>query len=139
MDLRVAAARRCSGALLTMVAPKASATISPASGGKIPAGTSITVAKKEERARLDATPRGYTSETGRLEDDRPERVIRWLVLFCRQLFGGCGVEHGEDQGLADTVPLLQLVKDVVGAHDGVLQVRIPKRAESKPRRIAIES
>jgi hypothetical protein len=42
---------------------------------------SITVAKKEERARLEATPRGFTSETGRLEElRRPEIVREYWVL-----------------------------------------------------------
>ena len=42
---------------------------------------SITVAKKEERARLDATPRGYTSETGRLEEIRRPEIVRdyWVL------------------------------------------------------------
>src|SRR3954462_8289289 len=31
--------------------------------------------------------------------------------------------RGDDGGLVDTVPLLQLVKDVVGPDDGVLEVR----------------
>ena len=35
--------------------------------------TSITVAKKEERGRLDTIPRGYTAETGGLREiRRPE-------------------------------------------------------------------
>jgi len=35
--------------------------------------TSITVAKKEERGRLDTIPRGYTAETGGLKEiRRPE-------------------------------------------------------------------
>ena len=37
---------------------------------------SITVARKEERARLEATPRGYTSETGRLEEIRRPEIVR---------------------------------------------------------------
>ena len=41
MALRVAAGRRCSGASLMIEAPNASATISPASAGKISHGTSI--------------------------------------------------------------------------------------------------
>jgi hypothetical protein len=42
---------------------------------------SITVAKKEERARLEATPRGYTSETGRLEEIRRPEIVRdyWVL------------------------------------------------------------
>ena len=42
---------------------------------------SITVAKKEERARVDATPRGYTSETGRLEEIRRPEIVRdyWVL------------------------------------------------------------
>src|SRR5262249_32127321 len=45
MLLRVAAWRRCSGASHTTAAPKASATMRPASGGKISHGTSSVVAK----------------------------------------------------------------------------------------------
>jgi hypothetical protein len=42
---------------------------------------SITVAKKEERARLETVPDGYTSETGRLEElRRPEIVREYWVL-----------------------------------------------------------
>jgi len=37
---------------------------------------SITVAEKEERARLDTVPRGITSETGRLEVKRAPEIIR---------------------------------------------------------------
>ncbi len=43
--LRVAAGSRCSGASHMIAAPKASATMSPASGGKISGGTSTIVAK----------------------------------------------------------------------------------------------
>ena len=45
MLLRVAAGSRCSGASHTIDAPKASATMSPASAGKISHGTSAMVAK----------------------------------------------------------------------------------------------
>jgi hypothetical protein len=38
--------------------------------------TSITVAKKEERSRLDTVPGGYTSETGRLEERRRPEIVR---------------------------------------------------------------
>jgi hypothetical protein len=38
--------------------------------------TLITVARKEERARLETTPRGYTSETGRLEEVRRPEIVR---------------------------------------------------------------
>jgi len=37
---------------------------------------SITVAKKEDRARLEAVPRGYTSETGGLQEIRKPEVVR---------------------------------------------------------------
>ena len=37
---------------------------------------SITVAKKEERARLETAPHGYTSETGRLEELRRPEIVR---------------------------------------------------------------
>jgi hypothetical protein len=42
---------------------------------------SITVAKKEERARVEATPQGYTSETGRLEEIRRPEIVRdyWVL------------------------------------------------------------
>ena len=42
---------------------------------------SITVAKKEERARLDATPQAYTAETGRLEEIRRPEIVRdyWVL------------------------------------------------------------
>jgi hypothetical protein len=42
---------------------------------------SITVAKKEERARLEATPSGFTSETGRLEELRTPEIVRdyWVL------------------------------------------------------------
>lgn len=38
--------------------------------------TSITVAKKEERGRLETVPRGYTTETGRLEELRRPEIVR---------------------------------------------------------------
>jgi len=38
--------------------------------------TSITVATKEERSRLETVPRGYTSETGRLEEIRRPEIVR---------------------------------------------------------------
>ena len=38
--------------------------------------TSITVARKEERGRLETVPRGYTSETGRLEELRRPEIVR---------------------------------------------------------------
>jgi len=37
---------------------------------------SITVAKKEERARLGTVPHGYTTETGRLEELRRPEIVR---------------------------------------------------------------
>ena len=37
---------------------------------------SITVAKKEERARLETVPHGYTTETGRLEELRRPEIVR---------------------------------------------------------------
>jgi len=37
---------------------------------------SITVAKKEERGRLETVPRGYTTETGRLEEVRRAEIVR---------------------------------------------------------------
>ena len=42
--------------------------------------TSVTVAKKEERGRLETVPRGYTSETGRLEELRRPEIVRdyWI-------------------------------------------------------------
>lgn len=36
----------------------------------------ITVAKKEERGRLETTSRGYTSETGRLAEARKPEIVR---------------------------------------------------------------
>lgn len=41
---------------------------------------SITVAKKEERGRLETGPRGYTSQTGRLEELRRPEIVRdyWI-------------------------------------------------------------
>jgi hypothetical protein len=41
----------------------------------------ITVAKKQERARLETMPRGYTSETGRLEELRRPEIVRdyWVL------------------------------------------------------------
>ncbi len=37
----------------------------------------IVVAQKEERARLESVPRGIrTTETGRLEEDRPTEIVR---------------------------------------------------------------
>ncbi len=43
--------------------------------------TSITVAKKEERARLETAPHGYTSETGRLAEIRRPEIVRdyWVL------------------------------------------------------------
>jgi hypothetical protein len=43
--------------------------------------TSITVAKKEERERLETVPRGYTAETGRLEEIRRPEIVRdyWVL------------------------------------------------------------
>jgi hypothetical protein len=38
--------------------------------------TSITVAKKEERGRLETVPGGYTTETGRLEERRRPEIVR---------------------------------------------------------------
>ena len=40
----------------------------------------ITVAKKDERGRLETAPRGYTTETGRLEELRRPEIVRdyWL-------------------------------------------------------------
>jgi hypothetical protein len=38
--------------------------------------TSITVAKKEERGRVETVPRGYTTETGRLEELRRPEIVR---------------------------------------------------------------
>jgi hypothetical protein len=38
--------------------------------------TSITVARKEERGRLETVPRGYTTETGRLEELRRPEIVR---------------------------------------------------------------
>ena len=38
--------------------------------------TAIIVAKKEERARLETVPYGYTAETGRLEEQRRAQPIR---------------------------------------------------------------
>ncbi len=38
--------------------------------------TSVTVAKKEERGRLETVPRGYTTETGRLEELRRPEIVR---------------------------------------------------------------
>ena len=38
--------------------------------------TSITVAKKEERGRLETIPRGYTAETGGLEEIRRPEIAR---------------------------------------------------------------
>ncbi len=38
--------------------------------------TSITVAKKEEHGRLETIPRGYTTETGRLEELRRPEIVR---------------------------------------------------------------
>ena len=42
---------------------------------------SITVAKKEERARLETAPHGYTSETGRFEELRRPEIVRdyWVL------------------------------------------------------------
>jgi hypothetical protein len=42
--------------------------------------TSVTVAKKEERGRLETVPRGYTTETGRLEELRRPEIMRdyWI-------------------------------------------------------------
>lgn len=42
---------------------------------------SITVTRKEERARLETTPRGYTAETGRLEELRRPEIVRdyWVL------------------------------------------------------------
>jgi hypothetical protein len=42
---------------------------------------SITVAKKEERARLETVPHGYTSETGRLEELRRSEIVHeyWVL------------------------------------------------------------
>ena len=37
---------------------------------------SVTVVKKEERARLETMPRGYSSETGRLEEFRRPEIVR---------------------------------------------------------------
>ena len=37
---------------------------------------SITVAKKEERTRLETVPHGYTTETGRLEELRRPEIVR---------------------------------------------------------------
>lgn len=37
---------------------------------------SIKVVKKEERARLETTPHGYTTETGRLEELRRPEIVR---------------------------------------------------------------
>ncbi len=39
------------------------------------------MAKKEERARLEAMPRGYTAETGRLEELRRPEIVRdyWVL------------------------------------------------------------
>jgi hypothetical protein len=60
------------GALVVLLLGCAGLTCRPAS---------ITVAQKEERARLEATPRGFTSETGRLEElRRPEIVREYWVL-----------------------------------------------------------
>jgi len=36
----------------------------------------ITVAKKDERGRLELAPRGYTTETGRLEELRRPEIVR---------------------------------------------------------------
>lgn len=43
-------------------------------------GTSVTVARKEERGRLETIPRGYTTETGRLEELRRPEIVRdyWI-------------------------------------------------------------
>lgn len=38
--------------------------------------TSITVAKKEERGRLETVPGGYTTQTGRLEELRRPEIVR---------------------------------------------------------------
>lgn len=38
--------------------------------------TSITVAEKQERARLETAPQGYRSETGRLEELRRPEIVR---------------------------------------------------------------
>jgi hypothetical protein len=38
--------------------------------------TLITVARKEERGRLETVPRGYTTETGRLEELRRPEIVR---------------------------------------------------------------
>jgi hypothetical protein len=38
--------------------------------------TSITVAKKEERGRLETVPGGFTTETGRLEELRRPEIVR---------------------------------------------------------------
>jgi hypothetical protein len=38
--------------------------------------TSITVAKKDERGRVETVPRGYTTETGRLEELRRPEIVR---------------------------------------------------------------
>ena len=38
--------------------------------------TAITVAKKEERGRLETIPRGYTAETGGLEEIRRPEIAR---------------------------------------------------------------
>jgi len=42
--------------------------------------TSFTVARKEERGRLETVPRGYTTETGRLEELRRPEIVRdyWI-------------------------------------------------------------
>ncbi len=39
------------------------------------------MAKKEERARLETAPHGYTSETGRLEKIRRPEIVRdyWVL------------------------------------------------------------
>jgi hypothetical protein len=60
------------GALILLVSGCASLSCQPAS---------IMVVKKEERARLDTKPGGFTSETGRLEEIRRPEIVRdyWVL------------------------------------------------------------
>ena len=55
------------GVLVTLVAACGSLTCQP-----VP----VTVAQKDERARLEMVSRGFTSETGRLQEVRVPEVVR---------------------------------------------------------------
>jgi hypothetical protein len=55
------------GVLITLVAACGSMTCQP-----VP----VTVAQKDERSRLEMVSRGFTSETGRLQEVRVPEVVR---------------------------------------------------------------